>query len=638
MQRFFMLMAAILIVDATGIHAQQLSGTQENPHRIPDSIVVTANRTATPRAEIASSVTVITRADLKKSQSVMVMDILREVPGLDVVQSGGAGKLTSLFLRGASSHHTLVLLDGIQLNDPSSPDNNVDLSNLRTENIARIEILRGPQSVLYGPEAIGGVIQIFTQSGGSKTRLSISSEAGAFRSFNESIVLSGSLERIRYSLSAAQFDSDGISASDADNGSTEKDGYQNTQLSSRLDISMSKASNLTLTGRFTDSNSDIDKTSDILDDPNYISDRREQQYGATFSCQPENSPWRQQLVLSISDIKRTTTDGYDIAHPADSELTRTDGDRISISWQHMIQISKRNSLTAGIETERSAFSSDLFFRSGFGDFVSRIDGVHAWTRGLFVLNQMRVGERLFLSAGGRIDEHKQFGTTGTYRLTSAYLFDRVGLRIRGVIGTGYKAPSLFQLYHPSVFFGNPDLKPEKSLSWELGVEQEFLSDRLLLMLTYFDNDIKNLIQGIENIARATSRGIETALSLTTGPVHTRLDYTFTESQDKTLHEELIRRPKHKLSFVTEYRPAGSVGIRLAIRHTGQRDDLDFRQPPATRVTLGDYTVINVAGSFAVNKNLELTWRVDNLFDANYQEVFTYGNIPVSAHAGFRVSL
>ena len=631
-------------MEATGIHAQEPSGTEENPKELNDSIVVTANRTATPLREIGSSVTVITRAEIENSQAVMITDLLRNVPGLDVVQSGGTGTLTSLFLRGANAHHTLVLLDGISLNDPSSPNNAADLSNLRTENISRIEILRGPQSVLYGPEAIGGVVQLFTKTGSANRELSFSSETGSFNSLNFKTTLSGSHKKLSYSLSATFLNTDGISAADADDGAAEKDGYKNSQLSSRLDFHLSEALNLRLTGRYTDSESDIDKTSGVLDDPNYVTDQKEQQYGARLIHRPPNSSWQQQLSLAVTDIERNTFDTYDVDHPSDSQSTFTSGERITISWQGSLQIDRRNALTIGIESERSEFSSDLFFRSSFGDFVSVIGGEHAWSRGIYLLEQTQIGEKLFITAGGRIDEHKQFGTTATYRITAAYLFESVSARIRGVIGTGYKAPSIYQLYHPSPFIGNPDLLPEKCRSWELGAEFDILPELIAVSITYFDNKYIDLIQSVQNLAEASSNGVEAAFELSSKKLRWRLDYTFTESEDKATSESLIRRPKQKVVVSANYQFNQNLRLNMIIRHVGERDDLDFNPLPplppfpAARVTLESYTVVNLAASYVLSRNLQLTGRIDNLFDEDYQEVFTYGNIPMSVHFGFRVSI
>jgi len=631
-------MAALLLVEATGIHAQNFSGTKENPKELNDSIVVTANRTPTPLREIASSVTVITRAEIENSQAVMITDILRHVPGLDVVQSGGSGTLTSLFLRGANAHHTLVLLDGISLNDPSSPNNAADLSNLRTENIARIEILRGPQSVLYGPEAIGGVVQLFTKTGSTNRQLSFSSETGSFNTLNFKTALSGSHQKLSYSLSAAFLNTDGISAADQKDGAIENDGYKNSQLSARLDFKFNEALNLKLTGRYTDSESDLDKTFGILDDPNYVSDQKELQYGARLIHQPPNSFWRQQFSLSVTDIERNTFDSYDADHPSDSQSTITNGERIAVSWQSSLQINRRNSLTIGIETERSEFSSELFFRSSFGDFTDRLDGIHAWSRGVYIFDQAQISEKLFLTAGGRHDEHKQFGSTATYRVTAAYLFEKIKSRLRAVIGTGYKAPSIYQLYNPSPFIGNPDLLPEKSRSWEIGAEHELAAELLTFSITYFDNVYKDLIQGTENVAEATSHGLEVSLEFRSDQFRSRIDYSYIKSEDKATGLELIRRPSRKLVLVTSYQPHQSLTLNLTARYAGERDDLDFRQFPAARVILKSYTVVNLAASYIISQNLRLTGRVDNLFDEDYQEVLTYGNIPLSAHFGVRVSM
>ncbi len=637
MKRIFFFMAAILLVEATGLHAQEQSGTEQNPINLKDSIAVTANRTPTPLSEIASSITVITREEIEKSQSALVAHLLRNVPGLDVVQSGGTGKFTSVFIRGANTHHTLVLLDGVPLNDPSSPNNASDLSTLMTANIDRIEILRGPQSVLYGPEAIGGVVQIFTQAGEKENNVSISSAAGSFDTYNLAGNISGKLEKLGYSLSAERFKTHGISSADKTFGGTENDGYENTSLSSRFDYNVSQTFRLNLAGRFTDSKSDLDKTSTPLDDPNYISSQKEQQYSLRLNRQTLNSKSNQQILLYLGDIDRNTSDDYDPAHASDSEFTETTGKRIGASYQQTFEISRFNSLSAGIETERASFSSDLFFRSMFGDFTDHIGGKRSWTRGLFIFDQMQFKEQLFLTLGGRLDEHKQFGTTGTYRLTAAYLLNRTNTRFRGVIGTGYKAPSVFQLYHPSPYIGNPNLLPEKSRSWEVGVEQEFKRNFLSASLTYFDNYFKDLIVGIQNVAEAYSRGIEAAIEVKNNKLRSRFDYTYCNSKDRSTEEILIRRPEHKLVLATEYKFTDKLLLNLTARYTGEREDLDFSQFPAPRVRLKEYTVVNFAASFAFSKNLELTGRVDNMVDEDYQEVYSYGSVPLSVYAGIRIS-
>lgn len=634
MKRNLLLVLAILIVEATGLHAQTNRGTEQNPITLNDSIAVTANRTPTPISEIASSITVITREEIQKSQSAFVSHLLRNVPSLDVVQSGGEGKLTSIFIRGANSHHTLVLLDGIPLNDPSSPNNAVDLSNLMINNIERIEIIRGPQSVLYGPEAIGGVVQLFTKAGENKYDVSLSTEAGSNERYDINASLSGTSNKFSYSLAAGHFETGGISAAV---DSPEDDGYHNTSLSSRIDYLLASSLRLDLTARYIDSESDLDKTSVVFDDPNFYSTQKEQQYSVRLFHQPADSKWQQQVQFCLSDINRTTQDNFDIDHPSDSEFTESQGKRFGFNFQQTVQLNQRHSLLMGAETERASFTSDLFFRSGYGDFVDNVSEKYAWTRGLFLFDQIQIAERLFLSAGGRIDEHKQFGTTGTYRFTAAYHFDKTNTRLRGVIGTGYKAPSVFQLYHPSAYLGNPDLQPEKSQSWETGFDQEIVRNTLTASLTYYHNNYNDLIVGVENVAEASSKGIESALELKQEKYRLRLDYIYCDSKDDSTNDELIRRPTHSVIFSTSIQSVKRLSLNLTAKHTGKRFDQDFSQFPATRVELEGYTVVNLATAITLNNFLELTGRLDNLFDETYQEIYGYGNMPFSVYAGIRLS-
>jgi len=449
MKRFLLLIAATLIMDASGIHAQQSSGidgSYQDPKELSDSIVVTANRSGTHLREIASSVTIITREDIERSQAVMLSDLLRTVPGVDIVQSGGVGSITSAFLRGANSNHTLVLLDGIKLNDPSSPSGAVDFSNLRVDDIERVEILRGPQSVLYGSDAIGGVIQLFTKEGAGKPSLTISSEVGSLGTVYEQLDVSGSTNRLGYSASIARLDTDGISSADIRDGATERDGYGNTLISARMRFKVNDAVILRLSGRYIDDNSEIDKTSGILDDPNYNLEMKEQQFLFGIDFAPAKSAWSHEFRVSYSDIERISIDEFDAEHPSDSERTYFEGDRLKFDWIHSFAFGRSNKLLIGAETERESFSGDLFFRSSFPDFVSVSAPVHAWTRGIFVLQQFDVSSRLFVTLGGRLDKHKQFGTVRSYRATAAYLLSESGTKVRGNVGRGFKAPSLFQLY------------------------------------------------------------------------------------------------------------------------------------------------------------------------------------------------
>jgi len=636
MKRYFILMAAILFVDATGLHAEETRGSADDPYVLSDSVAVTANRTQTPLHEIASSITVITCDEIEKSQSAFVSHLLRNVPGVDIVQSGGTGKFTSVFIRGANAHHALVLLDGIPLNDPSSPNNAANFSDIMTANVERIEILRGPQSVLYGPEAIGGVIQIFTKPGERNSSYYAASEAGSRGTYNLNGSVSGIQNRFGYSFSIERLTTDGISSAAKSFGGTENDGYNNTGLSSRLDYKLSNSIGLNFVGRFVDSESDLDKSSDILDDPNFTTSQTDREYQVRVFHLAPDSKWNQQLSVYFGDIERTTFDGYDPAHPSDSESTTTAGQRIGASVQQSVKLTEFNKLSMGVETEKISFTSDLLFRSQYGDFADTVDEKSSWSRGIYFFDQHQVIENLFVTLGGRLDEHKQFGSTGTYRLTAAYLLDKTATRFRTVIGSGYKAPSVYQLYHPSPFIGNQDLRPERSQSWEVGIDKELSGDLITASLTFYENNFKDLIVGVENVSEAQSKGVEAAIELKSTNFSSRLDYIYCDSKDKTTEKELIRRPTHSLIFTNSYQATGRLFLNLRAKFTGKRFDQDFNQFPAPRVELDAYTVVDLAASFDVRKNLKLTGRVENLFDDRYQEIYSYGSNPASVYAGIKI--
>jgi len=268
---------------------------------VVDDVVVTATRTEVPLKKAASSVTVIDEKRIQEKHLSTVLEVLREVPGLDIVQTGGLGGTTSAFLRGTNSNHTLVLLDGVQIN--SATTGAFDFADLTTENIDRIEIVRGPQSTLYGSDAIGGVIQIFTKKGKGPSRSSVSIEAGSFLTFRETIRMSGSSDLMDYSFSAERLDSQGFSKANENMGNTEKDGYENTALSSRIGLGLFKKAYLQLTSRYTVSKTDLDTCDPVtffcpVDDPNFVQHNRNLVSALSLTA-PFDSLWEQHFSFSF---------------------------------------------------------------------------------------------------------------------------------------------------------------------------------------------------------------------------------------------------------------------------------------------------------------------------------------------------
>lgn len=638
MRRISFVVFLLCVAGATGPRADTKIGSESSPARLPDSIVVTANRSETPLREIASSITVVTADQIARSQDAMVADVLRKVPGLDVVQNGGTGQLTSVFLRGANAHHTLIIVDGIKMNDPSTPNGSFDISNLSVDNIERIEILRGPQSVLYGSDAIGGVIQVFTRRGGRRPQVTASSEAGAFKTYEGHVVLSGQAENLDYSAALSRRDTKGISATGGRKKGFEADGYTNTTFSASLGFRASESVELRLTGRITDSDADLDKAFGIFDDPDYALSSKEKSAGLRLLYGAAGRLFKQQAGIYLTDYERSTDDIKDDDHPFDAEDTYYEGSRLKVDWQSTLTFSPGNEVMLGAEIETEKFSQDLHF--SYWDFWSNsqaqstlvIPEVDARTMGIFVHERLNIGRHWFSTVGFRLDDHEQFGSIGTYRLTTAYLFDNPGIKIKSSIGTGFKAPSLYQLYDST--YGNPYLQPERTRGWELGLETWLFSEKLQTGASWYSSFYKELIVGTVNVARAKCRGIEAFAELEVGSASARLDYTYTRSRD-AFDSVLVRRPQHKASLSLHHRPTERLSWNLVIRYIGARVDLDFGEWPAQRVSLADYGVMDISAAYDLSRRLQLFGRINNLFDADYTEVFTYGTAPRAGYLGLK---
>ncbi len=343
MKRFFMATLLFIIFGATGTEAKSKSGTIKNPKQIPDSIVISANRFPTPLEKNANSVTIITEDEIEQSQALMVSDLLKQVPGVDVVRSGGAGSQTSIFMRGTNSNHTLVIIDGVEMNNPSTPTTSFDFGSLNVNNIQRIEILRGPQSVLYGSDAVGGVIQIFTKRGFGKLQTEISAEAGSYNTKTESIHLSGNQEIIDYSLFISRKDSDGFSAIRKDAGGVEKDGFKSTDVIANFSVQLFNNYELNVNGQYVNSKTDLDKFDGILDDPNYVSEQNMKSLSLRFKSFETNSKYfKPEVAFTFSDQDLQNNNEIDVSHPEDSSASNNNGKRIKVSAFNIMNLYENN--------------------------------------------------------------------------------------------------------------------------------------------------------------------------------------------------------------------------------------------------------------------------------------------------------
>ena len=617
---------------------------EETKHkRLKYHIVVTATRTEQPKLELGSSATLISFEDLKKAGKETVAEALAAVPGLDVMQNGGPGKTADIFIRGANSEHTLVMVDGVEVNDPMSPGRTFDLAHLSLDNIDRIEIVRGPQSTLYGSDAMGGVINIITRKGVGKSRLFISAEAGSYGTFRESAGVSGEKNNVNYSLEASRFDTKGFSSSGEQYGNTEKDGYGNTTLSGRLGFKAAETLEFNLIGRYVDAKNDVDNfEGEGGDDPNYVIDSQQLILAANARLSLLKGKWEQRLGVSYNHIRRDLNNPTDELNPYDSSQGTYKGRIFKMDWQHNIYLHPTNTITAGIEYEREQGESEYFYESMWGPGESLFPEESAHTTGIYLQDSIKIQDTFFMTIGARFDDHNRFGSETTYRIAPAVVF-KSGTKFKATYGTGFKAPSLYQLFAPATMWGpvgNQNLEPEISKGWDMGIEQFLFQDRLTLSFTYFRNDFENLIlydftRGYVNVNEAETKGYEIFMSAR--PVNTltiRGSYTYTDAIDKENDEQLLRRPKHKANLLFDLQLFKMANVNLNILHVGKRFDL-FPYP--TRTEADAFTLFNLAASYRVTKNIEVFGRIDNLFDTEYELVLGYGTAGRSAYIGIKAT-
>lgn len=624
-QKYAVVVGLVLAINGSALAEEQAAQLGE--------IVVTATRDEVPIEQVGSSITVITAKQIEQQQKQTVADALRMVPGLDLVRTGSFGGSTAVFMRGAKSEHTLVLIDGIQMNDPSSTGGGYNFSNLTTDNIERIEILRGPQSTLYGSHAIGGVINIITKRGDGKLKGFLSAEGGSFATARESAGINGGNDLLQYSLSVSRLDTGGVSAAGERYGNTERDGYQNTAVAGRLGITPTSNSEIDLTLRYDRSHTSVDNGGGAgNDDPNHIMKSDELFFRSQGWLSLFNGLWEQKLGVSFSDISWRDDNDRD---NTDLEILRSSfhGQGVKLDWQHTLKLHKTTTLVLGAETTEENAKSD-YFSNLWG--INSFDERFARTTGVYLQDQLNLFDAWFSTFGVRVDEHSKFGTEATYRFTTSYLIKQTDTRLKGSYGTGFKAPSLYQLYSS---YGSPDLKPDKSIGWDLGLEQGLPFLQTTLGATWFRNEYSQMIDfdmttwKYNNVAKAHSQGLElTAALQPVDDLTLKAAYTYTETKDDLTGNQLTRRPKNKLTFDANYSFLKKANVNLGLVYVGTR-----YADTANTQKMKDYLLVNLAGSYDITKNLQLFGRVNNLFDRQYEEVAGYGTPGIGAYGGVKVS-
>ncbi len=619
-----------------------LAVAAEQPVKKLDDVIVTANYIPQNKAKIGSAVTVLTAEDIKRQQVTYLSDILRTVPGLAVNQSGGGfGTLTQIRIRGAEGNQTLVRLNGIELNDPSG-GSEYNFGNMLAEDIERIEILRGPQSSLYGSDAIGGVINIITKKGRQGLKLKGNAQAGSFGVYQAEGGFSGGWQdKLDYHFNVSQFESRGISIAES---GTEPDGNKNLTLDTTVTARPVDMLEVGVTGRRVEADLDYDGFQGGIGavDANQTTQTR-QNFGRAYAklkLFEDNQwfHWNHQISAGYSESRRNNYNnavfssfynGRNVKYAYRTNLLLDTPELFQLHQGLSFQIEHEKD-TVNTKSQFSNVNRNIRTTSYIGEY------------------QIELLDRLALTGAIRYDNNdKLFKDATTYRGTLSYQLKETGSRLHASYGTGVKNPTLFELYgYTANYQGNPNLQPEKSQGWDIGIEQSLWNERVTLDTTYFNNRIENLIKGsgttsVNQPGINKIEGIEVSLS---AQLMSNLDfnssYTWTSTRDAN-GIALVRRPKHIASANLNY--AFSLfnrkgNLNVGVKYNGKQTDYKFDASyNRSIVTLNDYTLVNVAASYHVYKQLEVFARVENLLDEHYQEVYSYAAKGIAGYGGIRFS-
>jgi vitamin B12 transporter len=605
--------------------AQEPSPTPSPSEATAEAVVVTATRTEIPEGESPASVSVITSEDIEQKQIERVSDALREVSGLSVVQTGTAGQLTSVFARGLRSEHTQILLDGVPINQGLQGAFN--FADLTTDNIGRIEVVRGPQSTLYGPRALAGVIQMFTKQGSGPPSITLSAEGGSYDTFRETVGSDGKIDKFDYSIGASRLDTDNARPNNQ---------YRNT--AAIANVGWSPNEQLRISGLFTYSLSDTGNPNTIFD-PKPIDNFLTERWLIAPHVDLRISDWWDHKLIVSYDHERQLNDPNQDGFVGP---TRALFERTTIDYQNDLRPASWLTITSGFFYSRvNAGQERPFVLQIFGPQPTFVSDHTQETAG-FLQATLTPIENLIFVAGGRFDHFNQFGDIWTYRFAGSYKIDKTNTTLHSSIATGFSPPSS----QDKIFGDNFGLKPERDLGWDIGIRQQLWGNRIVVGATYFHNDLSNVIgfNGLFetlNLGAARTQGIETELraqpivDLILTASYTYLEAEKTSSADISQLQgaRLPRRPRNEVYVSASYLWRKRLRTTAEAKFVNAREELNFGGP---NFDIEDYSFVNIAAEYEVNTHMSIFGRIDNLTDEHYAEVFGFPALGRAAYAGVKV--
>jgi vitamin B12 transporter len=590
-----------------------------------EEIVVSATRIPIPEDESPASVSVITAQDFETKQTRRVADALREVPGLSIVQTGTPGQLTSLFTRGLGSDQTQVLLDGIPINQGLAGLFN--FADLTTDNIDRIEVVRGPQSTLYGPRALAGVVQIFTKQGSGPPTEEFTAEAGSNSTFREMFESSGAFGKFDYSI--------GLSRLDTDN---ERPNNQYRLTSGIANVGWSPNEQLRISALFTYSLADTGNPNTIFD-PRPIDNLLTERWLVAPHLDFKPVDWWEHKLLVSYDHERQVNDPNQDGFVG---ATRALFERTTVDYQNDLKPASWITLTSGFFYNRvNAGEERPFISQAFGPQPTFISD-HTEETAVFLQASATPFKGLNLVAGGRYDYFNQFGDVWTYRFAGSYLIAKTDTHLHASVATGFSPPSS----QDKIFGNNFGLQPVKDLGWDIGVEQRFWEGRVLFGATYFHNDLSNVIgfNGLFetlNLGAARTQGLETELKMNPLPNLTiTATYTYLDTEKTSVADisqlqgaRLPRRPRNEAYVSASYLWCKKLRTTIEAKFVNAREELNFGGP---NFDIEDYSFVNLVSEYEISPRFSIFGRIDNLTNEQYSEVFGFPALGRTAYGGFKV--
>ena len=606
-----------------------------------EEILVSASLIPISASRSANAVTVIDREQLKNRATVSLSNILRDVPGFSVSQVGVLGSQTQIRVRGAEANHLLVTIDGVEANDPSQGDE-FSWGTLTASDIERIEIIRGPQSSLRGSDAVAGVVNIITRSA-DKSSVGLFVESGSWATHHSGFNIGhkqGDFD-IRFGLSHIESEGDNIARTGDEN-----DGYRNTTFNLKSGLRLSDQMSISFAARESDGMNQFDADNDfdgLIEDQDRVSEFENSTMRLQGDYSSKDGSWQHKVLISQSK-----SDNVAFADKVKGNVTASTKDQYqyigSLSWDQGAQ-----NIAVLVEREEE-------------DWMQR--GEISW--GIYDPNQDRerdtdslaveyrsdISDQLTLAASGRHDDNSEFDSAKTYRAEVIYQLSEA-TRVRSAVGTAVKNPTFTERFgFYTNFIGNPNLIPEESTSWELGVDQEVMDGDATLSLTIFDAELENEIDGFvydpatfaytSNNINDTSERKGAELSAV-GDISESLSlsaaYTYVDSTGDDSARE-VRRPRHIASLNLGWQAADNLYLNTNIQFTGEQTDIYFPPfpEPSQVVDLSNHTLLNINLNYSATEQLEMYLKVENALGDNYEEVFGYQTLGFGASLGLRYSM